>query len=355
MSETLKKEKILIYGGTGSLGKTLIKRLGEDNEILCFSRDEAKHWTMRNEFPHISGKGYISYAVGDVRDYSRVSEVLLRFQPTTVIIAAALKHVDTCELSPDESIKTNLAGVQNIVDAIEKNISQLWRLQTCVMVSTDKACAPINVYGMCKSLAERVVLAKSKLDHLNHVKFVATRYGNVLESRGSIIPLFMHQAEHAEAFTLTHRQMTRFLMTLDESVDLIEYACTSAQSGETVIPILRSMRVFDLAQIFSERFQKPIKVIGIRPGEKIHEDLVNQTESLRTYKKDDHYIIRPSWTGIITPDVFAYSSQTNILNARQLEQYLMGLGMFDNIEFVGKSIDEIRKVSIDQTDKMDNS
>ena len=161
------------------------------------------------------------------------------------------------------------------------------------MVSTDKACSPINVYGMCKSLAERIVLEKSRN---SNVTFCATRYGNVLESRGSIIPLFLYQAKNKKEFTITHKKMTRFLMTLDDSVDLIVDALNYAQHGDTFVPNLASMKIMDLAEIFSSIYNKPIKVTGIRVGEKLHESLINETESLRTQfiPENDRFIISPA-------------------------------------------------------------
>lgn len=332
------KERILIFGGTGSLGKALISRFANKNKILCFSRDEAKHWTIKNEMPHNN----VSFAVGDIRDYDRVEESLLRFKPSVVIIAAALKHVDTCELAPHESIKTNLLGVQNIVNAIEKNVVQIIQIPNqydiqdallkVVMVSTDKACSPINVYGMCKSIAERVVLAKNNV--VPKVKFVATRYGNILESRGSIIPLFLHQIKNAKSLTLTHPGMTRYLMTLNESIDLIARACNEGLSGETWVPILRSMKISDLTNIFARRYGKTVEIIGIRPGEKLHEDLINETESLRTEKRNGHYVIKPIFNKKnVNKFPFEYNSSQRVLTEQELEAYLDGLEVF-NREFV---------------------
>ena len=175
----IKNTRILIFGGTGSLGKTLIRRFLKDNEICVYSRDESKHWTLRNEIDDSN----LTFFIGDIRDKQRCLEALLSFRPTHIIIASALKHVDVCERSPYESVLTNIEGIANIVKCVNENIQSLDNLETVLMVSTDKACSPINVYGMCKAIAERMVTSCAALE--SKIKFMAVRYGNVLESRGS--------------------------------------------------------------------------------------------------------------------------------------------------------------------------
>jgi len=330
--------KIIVFGGTGSLGKTLIKRLAIDNEVAVFSRDEEKHWTIKNQY-----KGYnVRFFVGDIRDYSRVLDVIDTYRPDDIIIASALKQVDTCELSPGESIKTNIIGIQNVVDAVEN--SKHDNMRVC-MVSTDKACSPVNVYGMCKAIAERVVLSRSLHSNKN-VKFVATRYGNVLESRGSIIPLFKYQALNSDCLTVTHPDMTRFVMTLDESVDLIMHALEKGETGQTWIPKLNSMKISDLAEIFSTRYSKDVKIIGIRPGEKLHEALISHAESIRAVDVGDRYYLDPSHATVKEGyKMFEYSSENDNLEKGQLDRYLDGLGIFEGnlSNFIGKSIEEIKK------------
>ena len=216
-------------------------------------------------------------------------------------------------------------------------------LGTVLMVSTDKACAPVNVYGMCKALAERLVSSRS-IDN-DSVRFVGVRYGNVLESRGSIIPLFRHQALYADAFTLTHPGMTRFLMTLDDSIDLIIHAAEHAKSGEIVLPRLKSMLIQDLAEIFSERANKPIKIIGLRPGEKLHESLISESESPRISQDKDHYILGPAHEIVeSSADMFSYTSADDVMGKAELLEYLTSIDMLDRDmdEFPGKHIEEIR-------------
>lgn len=333
-------QKILVVGGTGSLGIALVQRLAARNELFIVSRDELKQWVLKND-PRCTG---VKFYVADMRDKSRMEEVILGVRPTIIMIAAALKQVDTCEAAPGESIKTNVLGVQNVVDLVERHEDKLADLHSVVMISTDKACEPVNVYGMSKAIAERIVTSKSYT--AERVKYVVVRYGNVLDSRGSILPLFRYQAEHADAFTITHAAMTRFIMTLDESIDLILRAAKHGRSGETWIPQLNSMRICDLATIFSERFKKPIKTIGIRPGEKLDEVLIARPESLRCRRQDGFYVLGPSMAAVAEgASPFAYTSADDLVDRGWLERYITSLGLLEESydRFVGQSFDEIRR------------
>ena len=337
-------QRIMIFGGTGSLGKTLVRRFIDRNKIIVFSRDEAKQWTLRNQWKGKAPDWKLNFEIGDMRDKDRVLKAIIKWQPDTIIIASALKQVPVCELDPHESIKTNVMGVQNVVDAIE--LARLEEPATVLMVSTDKACSPINVYGMCKSIAERIVIERSR--HETKHKYVAVRYGNVLESRASIIPLFKWQAANADKLTLTHEDMTRFVMTLDQSVDLIVDAIEEAEPGETWIPKLPSMNIRDLAGIFSDMSGKPIAIIGMRPGEKLDEALINESESFRVREvKGTTYYAIQSQFGSYThrEDPFEYTSKDpeSLMSKDQLRKFLGDLGIFDlPLEhFEGKSIEEI--------------
>lgn len=335
--------RYLIFGGTGSLGKKLIDRLlPADHEVTVYSRDEAKHWAIKNELATHPNVAKLQFMVGDIRDASRVKEALSRTCPEVVIVAAALKQVDTCELSPVESVKTNMLGTENVVQAINEHILVLRKIsiQKVLFVSTDKACAPVNVYGMCKAISERIVTSQAARN-LNEPQFLCVRYGNVLESRGSIIPLFKYQAMHNKHLTVTDTEMTRFLMTLDDSVDLIQHALKNGKSGETWIPRLPAMKIGDLAEIFSEDYNKPINVIGLRPGEKQHEDLINESESTRTKKVGEtHYVIGPAFDAGGS-DRFTYSSNHEVMTKEQLRAHLNSLGILDMPlnKFVGPSVD----------------
>jgi UDP-glucose 4-epimerase len=275
------------------------------------------------------------------------------------VSAAAIKHVDTCELSPEESLATNVHGVMNIIDAVRHRSD----VECLLHVSTDKACEPVNVYGMCKALAERLVTSQSRGRHTEcGPRHVCVRYGNVLESRGSIIPLFKWQVEHRDALTVTDPDMTRFVMTLDESVDLISTTLKHAEHGETWVPRIPSMRIGDLAQLFAERFDKKIERIDVRPGEKRHEDLVGRTESARTRGTPDfwpdpatwgisHYIILPATerlSHLVTQHkhllIEQYTSNDEVMSKEALRERLESLGVLGRplTEFRGSTIEEIR-------------
>lgn len=334
--------KFLIFGGTGSLGKKLINRFAPKNSVVVYSRDEAKHWSIRQEL--VKDSLEVQFIVGDIRDRDRVLESIRQTKPNVVVIAAALKQVDTCELSPNESISTNLIGTQNVIWAID-NLSDCQKPEKILFVSTDKACSPVNVYGMCKSISERIVTSHSLTS--SSTKFLCTRYGNVLESRGSIIPLFKYQATNLPVLTVTEPEMTRFLMTLDDSVDLIETTLRLGKSGQTWIPVLKSMKIGDLAEIFAEKYGKKIKVIGLRPGEKKHEDLINESESVRTLNSHDgnHFIIEHAMSSC-NQSSFTYSSNQNVMKKDELKMYLKNLGILDAPleSFSGRSIEEIRTI-----------
>ncbi len=335
----LQGKKILIIGGTGSLGQALIRREALQNEITVVSRDEAKHWTLRNK---LGSNFQVNFVVADIRDKLRMRNVILEKQPQIIILAAALKQVDTCEKYPYESIQTNLIGINNVVEAVQELESEIKSLETVLMVSTDKACAPTNVYGMSKAISERIVT--SAFSRFGGIKYIGVRYGNVLESRGSIIPLFRLQSQNGSSLSVTHSEMTRFIMTLDQSIDLIEAAICGADSGEIWLPKLRSMKILELAEIFSARYGVKVRVSGIRPGEKLHEELISEPESIRVRDDGKYLRLSPSLhLGYTSGEIFSYSSKDNVMSRNDLEDYLDSLGIFQNAleSFVGREIEEI--------------
>jgi UDP-glucose 4-epimerase len=336
---SLTGKRILVLGGTGSLGQALIRRLGSKNDLIVFSRDEAKHWTIRNR---LTSDYSVEFKVGDIRDRQRVRDVIRTTSPNIIILASALKQVDTCELTPSESIKTNILGIENVVEAVLLESGSKKSLETVLMVSTDKACAPTNVYGMSKAIAERVVTSAST--RVSDIRFVGVRYGNVLESRGSIIPLFKMQCESNQDLTVTDKTMTRFIMTLDESTDLIEATILNASSGEIWLPKLKSMKILELAQIFSRRYGSQIRFTGIRPGEKLHEELVSEPESLRIKDSGKYMKLFPAYQQVVqTQDPFTFSSRDHLVTQHELEKYLESLGIFSReiSTFPGLQIEEI--------------
>lgn len=324
MVSLIQQKKIFIIGGSGSLGNELVSRYVEKNEIICYSRDECKHWQMSMKYKTSN----LKFIIGDIRDKARLETVLFRENPDIIIIAAALKHIDRCEYSVNDCILTNLIGPQNVLDIIEKHKSNISKLRTVCFVSTDKACSPVNAYGMTKALSETLVVEKSM--YITDIKFVCVRYGNVLNSRGSIIPILHEKGAdpNIDSFILTHESMTRFVMTLAQSVDLIEHAILNGKNGEIIIPHLVSMKVKDLIEIFSEIYQKPIKITGIRPGEKMMESLINETQSIRIVKKENYTHILPSYCNYISSsDHIDYNSKINPINKNELRKLLVDLSM----------------------------
>ena len=240
-----------------------------------------------------------------------------------------MKHIDKCEFETNESIGTNLMGTKNILDSIELHKLSLSNLKSVCFISTDKACSPVNIYGMCKAISEGLMVEKAK--YISNFKFVVVRYGNVLNSRGSIIPMLhaMGQNNNVKEFKLTDERMTRFVMTLSQSVDLIEHALLYAETGDMVIPKLISLNVKDLLEIFSKIYNKPVLLTGLRPGEKLLESLINETQSARLIFGPNGYMyIKPSYKNILTnPDVKDYNSTINPLNKDDLFNHLKFLNL----------------------------
>lgn len=316
----LNDKTILLFGGSGSLGNKFIEKYIFNNKITNFSRDECKHWKMSLKYKSSN----LKFIIGDIRDYNSVENAILREQPQIIIIMAALKHIDRCEYAINECVQTNFMGPLNILNVVEKNNDRLKNLECVVFVSTDKACEPTNVYGMSKALAESAIVEKSL--YITNRKFINIRYGNVLNSRGSIIPMLHEKGKDPEVkdFTLTHEDMTRFVMTLEQSVELIEYGIEFGENGDTIIPKLISLKLKDLLEIFSDKYNKPIKITGLRPGEKMLESLISETQSMRLEKKDNGYMhIKPPYKNLlITDDIHNYNSKINPLTKNELCDYL---------------------------------
>ena len=337
----LENKSILITGGTGSLGKVLVRRLltgemGVPKKVIVFSRDEAKQHFMRVEYMHKrvvtdeviyqSANDILSFRIGDVRDFHSVSGALQNVD--VVFNAAALKQVPTCEYYPYQAVLTNIAGPENVVRAIEE---QHLPIETVVGISTDKACKPVNVMGMTKAIQERVFI-QANLRCLN-TRFVCVRYGNVLASRGSVIPLFHEQINHGGPVTITTTDMTRFLLSLDQAVDTIFAAVNGGNRGETYIPRVPSARMVDIARALIGDREIETIVTGIRPGEKIHEILISEEESHRALDREKFYAIAPILPEIrqdnhLTPvltgeyssgnDVMSYDQVVELLHYQQL-------------------------------------
>ena len=334
--KTLEGKRILVTGGTGSLGQTLVKRLltgelGKPENITVFSRDEAKQHYMRLDFMHKkaatddviyeNSQNLLNFRIGDVRDYSSLLAAMRNAD--VVFHAAALKQVPSCEYFPFEAVQTNIFGAQNVVRAIRENNLPV---ETVVGISTDKACKPINVMGMTKALQERVLIEANR-DCLN-TKFMCVRYGNVIASRGSIVPLFVEQIKKGGPVTITLPEMTRFLLSLNSAVDTVFAAVTEGERGETYVPQVAAARVTDVAQALMPEGEK-IEMIftGIRPGEKIHEIMVSEEEIYRTTERGGYYVVHsilPDLRGeefepVLTSE---YSSADNNLDIAALRELL---------------------------------
>jgi len=292
---------ILVTGGTGSMGRTLVHRIlageeGTPRKVIVFSRDEAKQHAMRASYlnraamtDEVIFRNFMSvleFRIGDVRDYDDLCSAVRDVE--IVINAAALKQVPTCEYFPEQAVLTNCIGPRNIVRAIEQTGHGV---ETAVAVSTDKACKPVNVMGMTKAIQERVFIAANVLNP--RTRFICVRYGNVLASRGSVIPLFLDQIRNGGPVTLTVPHMTRFLLSLNQAVDTVFAAIREAKRGETYVPDAPSATVVNIAKALIGDRGIQTKVIGIRPGEKMHEIMVSEEEANHCVKRGAYYAILP--------------------------------------------------------------
>ena len=308
----LDNKRVLITGGTGSLGKVLVRRilsgqLGSPKSVVVFSRDEAKQHDLRmgylnhraatDEVMYHNFERILQFKIGDVRDFHSVAQALT--SADIVFNAAALKQVPACEYFPFEAVKTNIEGAENIVRAI---IELKLPVESVVAISTDKACKPTNVMGMTKAIQERIFLAANI--SCPQTRFIAVRYGNVLASRGSVVPLFIDQIAAGGPITLTDKNMTRFLLTLDQAVDTVFEALQFAAAGETYIPKIKAALIQDVATALVCSQKIEVVESGIRPGEKMHEIMISEEESLRTISRGEYFAIKS-----ILPEVATASSE----------------------------------------------
>ncbi len=312
----LSDKSILITGGTGSLGKALTKtiltRWPNVKKIVIFSRDEQKQFQMSHDYTE---KDYpqIRFFIGDVRDYERLKRALNGID--YVIHAAAMKHVHIAEYNPDECVKTNIGGAENVIKAcLETGVNNV------VALSTDKACAPINLYGATKLTSDKLFVAANNIKGAKDIKFSVVRYGNVMGSNGSVIPFFLKKRQEG-ILPITVEEMTRFNISLQGGVDMVLHALENAWGGEIFVPKIPSYRIMDIAKAIGPNCQH--KVIGIRPGEKIHEEMITSSDSFFTYDLGKYYAIIPQtpiwavdsfierFNAQKVPDGFSYNSGDN--------------------------------------------
>ena len=314
----IKNKIILILGGTGALGKTLTERYYRNNKIVIFSRDEHKHVDMKRKYPDAQ------YQIGDIKDKDSILQALNEYKPHIVINTAALKHVPVCEENPYESVKTNIIGHKNLIDCVSVCNHCI---ETLMFISTDKACSPVNVYGMSKAISERLYIDLANKQ--TNIKVCLCRYGNVLESTGSVIPFFKQLLkEGKDTLPITHKNMTRFLLTLNDAVNLIEWGYHHPNShGKIVIPKIKSLKIVDIAKSLGRAYgysDIKLKYVGIRPGEKLHEAMISEAESFRTEDYDKYYMITDT---IINPTSWSFQSDTSLMNPTETDSFLKQSGV----------------------------
>lgn len=312
----LNNKSVLITGGTGSLGKALVanilKKWPDVKRLVVFSRDEQKQFQMAQDFP-VSKYPSMRYFIGDVRDRERLVRAFSGID--FVIHAAAMKHVHIAEYNPDECVKTNVGGAENVIQAALQT-----KVQHVVALSTDKACAPINLYGATKLTSDKLFVAANNIRGHHNIKFSVVRYGNVMGSNGSVIPFFLKKRTEG-MLPITVKEMTRFNISLQAGVNMVLHALKTAWGGEIFIPKIPSYKITDVAQAIGPNCEH--KVIGIRPGEKIHEEMITSSDSFFTYDIDKYFVIVPQtpiWNideftsefkAKLVPNGFAYNSGTN--------------------------------------------
>jgi UDP-glucose 4-epimerase len=328
-----KNKTLLITGGTGSFGGALLEKFSIENtpnkEIRIFSRDEKKQDDLRKK--HINFKGKLKFIIGDVRDTNSVNDAVNGSD--FIFHAAALKQVPSCEFYPMEAIKTNIIGTNNVITSAISN-----KVKKVIVLSTDKAVYPINSMGMSKALMEKIAISKSLLNQ-NKTNICVTRYGNVMGSRGSVIPLMIEQIKNKEPITITDKDMTRFLMTLDDAMNLVFFAFKNGKNGQTFVKKTNSSLIIEVAKALRNIFKvknHPIKIIGVRHGEKIHETLMGAEERSISKENKEFFILNPDLRdlnynkfydkGKIGKKLHNYSSDsTTLLSSNEITKILLKL------------------------------
>ena len=313
----MENKRILLIGGTGALGKTLIRLYQNTNQIKILSRDEHKQVNLIST--DWVNKENVSFMIGDVKDKDCIINALEDYRPDIVINAAALKHVPVCEINPYESVNVNIIGHQNLLEAIRRSNH---RIETLIYISSDKACKPVNIYGMCKAISERLYIEFAKKQ--TNIKVCLVRYGNVLESTGSVIPYFKQLLKDGcSELPITDLRMTRFLLTLESAAKLIEWAYYSPIShGKIVVPKLQAFKIVDIAKALISEYCPDIdiklKIVGVRKGEKLHEEMISSEEWMRT-EEYENYVITDE---ILTDESVSYNSYDNVMPEGEVYSFL---------------------------------
>ena len=333
-NKVFEDKTILITGGTGSFGQFFSKQLLENynpKKIIIFSRDEMKQFEMQNKVPFINNLEKLRFFIGDIRDKDRL-KFTIQQDIDIIVHAAALKQVPTAELNPFEAVKTNIIGSQNLIEcSLESNVSKV------IALSTDKAAAPINLYGATKLTSDKLFIAANLYKGWRDIKFSVVRYGNVMGSRGSVIPYFLKKQKE-KFIPITHPNMTRFNITLEEGINFVISSLDKMWGGEIFVPKIPSYNIKDLAKVIAPKLS--IKIVGLRSGEKIHEELITSSDGINTVEFDDYFVIVPfmkKWDteefknkssnniGLSCDINFNYSSLTNpnFLSEKELKKLII--------------------------------
>ena len=327
----VKGKRFLVTGGTGSFGKYIASALlqGGAKEIVIFSRDEDKQYSM--EFEYRDNSDRLRFVIGDVRDVNSLIKATRGID--IVFHAAALKQIPSTENNVIEAIRTNSIGAQNVVDAaLENNVGKV------IGISTDKAVEPINSMGMTKALQEKIFILGNKYRDNRKTKFSLVRYGNVIGSRGSVIPVFKKQLENGQKLKVTHEEMTRFIITLSQAKHLVATALYLMKGGEIFIPKIRSLKIIDLAEVLLQRNKQStgkVTITGVRPGEKLHETLISPPESLHTIEEKDYFIVLPQ----IQFGEYGFSYRTQQRKTTDMYRYSSDTGPFLSKKEIGLLLD----------------
>jgi UDP-N-acetylglucosamine 4,6-dehydratase/5-epimerase len=331
----LNYKSVLITGGTGSFGKkfieTILEHFPEIKRIVVYSRDELKQSELRQKYPK-GNYSQMRFFIGDVRDAARLKRACEGID--VIVHAAALKQVDTAEYNPDECIKTNVLGAQNVIDAaLASNVKEV------VALSTDKACAPNNLYGATKLVSDKLFTAANNMKGSRDIRFSAVRYGNVMGSRGSVIPFFIKKRIEG-VLPITHPDMTRFNISLQAGVDLVLFAIENQLGGEIFVPKIPSYKILDVASAIAPTCKT--EVVGIRPGEKLHEELITETDAMETIDLGKYYAILPS--------VSYYHSKEDYLKHHHATPVPSGFRYYSGTNSDWETVDSIRKAIVEHVD-----
>ena len=337
----MSKGKLLITGGTGSFGNAyLIKAIKKNSfsEIIIFSRDELKQDELRNKL----GNEKVKFYIGDIRDYNAVNNVVQKVD--YIFHAAALKQVPSCEFFPVEAVKTNIIGTSNVLDAAD-----LHKIKKVITLSTDKAAYPINAMGMTKALMEKVMVAKARTLNNNKTILCGTRFGNVMGSRGSVIPLFIKQIKSNKDLTITNPNMTRFLMSLENAVKLVDFAFNEGDQGDILVQKAPATTIETLANALIDLFnsKSKVKVIGIRHGEKMHESLLTQEEMIKAEDLGDYYRIKLDSRGLNYDQYFSKGDLGNNLFNKKISDNIETLDMYNSSNTKILDIKAVKKILLE--------